>query len=163
MEVREGSRGKGHCKGGPAGDRGPVAPLEALASRAVASGLCCTRCWGRPPSASLGLLSRIRGLPGHSQRQPAIWRARLRCGVSAAVLGSSWRGPGASLQEASGNAGPVPQFLWGEDGEYVVVVTTACTPGARGPWSPSPQVRRPLPGFHFLLLSVEFSGHQQLV
>lgn len=90
--------------------------MGALASHAVASRLCRTGCWGRPPSVSLVILSCLWGLTGHSQRQPAVWRARVRCGFSAAVVGSSWRGTGLSFGGLRRRWAHAPVFV-GEDGE----------------------------------------------
>lgn len=43
------------------------------------------------------------------------------------------------------------------------MITMLWTTGARGPWSPSPQVRMALPGLLFSAPFVGFSGHQRLV
>ena len=73
--------------------------------------------------------------------------------------------PGDSVcpRVASGNARQAPWFLRGEDGVCTAEVIMVWATGAKGPWSPSPQVRMAFSGLHFLLLSVGFSGHQWLV
>lgn len=85
----------------------------------------------RTSESYLGTAGSQSEAAGHLAGQDEVWGLGGRCGEQLA----------GGTGQASGNAGPMPQFLWGEDGEYaVVVITTAWITGARGPRSPSPQV-----------------------